>query len=123
MPLIDASERQTGTSDDITATQTASDVDTALSMTDTYVTTGTQKLEKIMTTVLGASSKQYGLTAQNLQRIMIFVGAYVSLSYIWKKAGDHKLKVFGSLVGIYVARRVMENNSTTSTTEDKINLG
>lgn len=121
MPVLNTTTAQTS-SDDITQDQTASDVDMALSMTDTYVTTGTEKLEKIMTTVLGPTSKQYGLTAQNLQRVMIFIGAYVSLSYVWKKAGDHKVKVFGSLVGIYIARRIMEQNSASSTQSSENNL-
>jgi len=121
MPVINTTTAQTS-NDDITQDQTAGDVDMALSMTDTYVSTGTQKLEMIMTTVLGPSSKQYGLTAKNLQRIMIFVGAYVSLSYVWKKAGDHKVKVFGSLIGIYIARRIMEQNSASSTQSSENNL-
>lgn len=100
-------------------TQTSSDINSALSITDAYVDTGVNKLEKVTSVVLGENSKAWGLTGENMKRVMIFIGAYTSLNFIWQKAGKHKFQVFGGLIGIYLLRRMYESQSSQSDTNNQ----
>jgi hypothetical protein len=99
-------------------TETASDVNTALNLTDQYASSGLDKVAQIATLVGGEEVKKYGLTTENLKRVMIFVGAYTTLRYGYEKAGKYKFKVLGALIGIYAIRTMItsKENSTIAKT-------
>lgn len=88
--------------------ETAQSVNQALSLTDNYANSGLDKITSIATIVGGEEVKKYGFTTENLKRVMIFVGAYTSLKFGWEKAGKHKFKVLGALVGIYAVRIMLQ---------------
>ena len=100
------------------STQTSMDVNSVLAITDQYTERGTHNLETVAATVLGQEVKSYGLTAENIKKVLIFIGAYNTLSFIYEKAGKNKFKVLGALVGIYVIRRLSQSSST-STSQQK----
>lgn len=95
-------------------TETAEDVNKALSITDSYADTGLSKVTAIAEVIGGEDVKKYGLTTENLKRVMVFIGAYTSLKFAYEKAGKHKFKVLGGLVGIYAIRLMMQKKESSA---------
>ena len=91
----------------------AEDVNKALTMTDNYVDQGTNKLAQVATIIGGESVKKYGLTNDNIKRVMMFVGAYTSLKFLYEKGFKHKWVLLGTACAIYALRKNAESSTTS----------
>lgn len=89
-----------------------SEVTQAVALTDKYVDSGTQRLAQVAEIVAGEQAKVLGLNADNIKKVMMFIGAYTSLKFVYEKAGEHKWKVLGGILGIIAVRKMVENKNS-----------
>jgi len=80
------------------------EVNQALTMTDSYVDQGAAKIAQAAEIVFGKEAKTYGVTGKNLSRVMTFVGAVVTMKFLFEKASKHKWPALGTAVAVYALR-------------------
>lgn len=88
------------------------DVNKALSMTDTYTTSLSSKVETLTNIITNDQAKTWGVTNQNIQRVIFFVGAVVSGKFLWEKGLKHKWPLLGLGIALYI---VTQNNKKSNT--------
>lgn len=86
----------------LTNSQSANDVNKALELTDTYTTALSNKVETITNIITNEQAKTWGITNQNIQRVIFFVGAATSGKFLWDKGLKHKWPLLGLALALYV---------------------
>jgi hypothetical protein len=95
------------------------EVTQAVQLTDKYVDSGTQRLAQVAEIIGGEQAKVLGINADNIKKVMMFIGAYTSLKFVYEKAGEHKWKLLGGILGVIAVRKALENKNTQSSTVQK----
>lgn len=80
------------------------EVSQALTLTDSYVDSGTAKLAQIASIVGGESATKYGFTNDNIKKVMMFVGAYTSLKFLYDRGFKYKFQILGTAMAVYALR-------------------
>lgn len=94
-------------------TQTANtipEVTQALSMTDSYVDSGANKISQLATIIGGDTAKGI-VTTENLKKVMMFIGAMTTLGYLTKHAKEKWTYALGGVVAIVAIRKYFESQS------------
>lgn len=88
--------------DQVANSQSVSDVNKVLELTDNYTTNLSSKIETITNVVTSGEAQTWGITNQNIQRAIFFVGAITSGKFLWEKGMKHKWPLLAGLIGVYV---------------------
>ena len=97
--------------DSLTNSQSASDVNKALELTDTYTIALSNKVETLTNIITNEQAKTWGITNQNIQRVIFFVGAVTSGKFLWDKGLKHKWPLLGLALALYI---YTQNNKKSS---------
>lgn len=101
--------------DQLTNSQSVDDVNKALSLTDSYTTALTNKVETLTNIITNEQAKTWGITNQNIQRVIFFVGAVTSGKFLWDKGMKHKWPLLGFALALYVYTQNSKKTSALNT--------
>lgn len=80
------------------------EVNTALTLTENYVSSGADKIAQVATIIGGSDVAKYGFSSDNVKKVMMFVGAYTSLKFLYDRGFKYKWSILGTAVAIYLLR-------------------